>query len=67
MTSEAQTGSKLPRAKLLAALDQAYDRIAIGDNDTANIETLRNLFGEICSLLKDAGLNVDELRLFFRE
>jgi hypothetical protein len=51
MRSEAQTGSNLPRAKLLAVLDQAYDRITFAQNDTECIDVVRKLFGELEGIL----------------
>jgi hypothetical protein len=42
----------LLRAKLLAVLDRAYDRLAFAENDTASLDALRELFAEMRSSLK---------------
>jgi hypothetical protein len=53
---------KSTRTKLLAALDRAYDRVTIEDNDEAFVEALRKLRDEIRSWLKIAKGEIAEAK-----
>jgi hypothetical protein len=54
MKSKPNTRLHLPRTELLAALDRAYNRLAVAQSDAEVMEALSPLLGDIGSLLKVA-------------
>jgi hypothetical protein len=51
---------KSTQAKVLAALDRAYDRVLIENNDAAFLEALRKLRDEVDRSLKIASAETQE-------